>query len=173
MNLIRALWREVAKFGTIGGIAFVIDSAIFLWLLYGPMEDSQVKAKIIAGAVATLFSWVGNRYWTFRHRRSSAKTRELLLFILMNVIGLGIQSGCVAFSFYLLGLQSPEASFVSGNIIGLGLAMCFRFIAYKFWVFTGDDGSTRAAAARSAERTGSTEAPHMIGDQDILYREDR
>lgn len=148
LGLVRALWRELAKFGTIGAIAFVIDTTVFLWLISDPMDDSHVKAKAIAVAVATVFAWVGNRYWTFRHRRTKTKTRELVMFILMNLIGLSIQSGCVAFSYYVLGLRSTEASFISGSIIGMGLAMCFRFVAYKYWVFTGEPST--AAAVRTS-----------------------
>lgn len=169
ISLFRAFWRELAKFGAVGGVAFVIDSAIFLSLITGPMEESHVKARVIAGGVATLFSWVGNRYWTFRHQRTQTRVRELLLFIVMNLIGMGIQAACVFVSFYGLGLTSAAASFVSGNIIGLGFAMCFRFVAYKFWVFTGDPDSTRAAAARSAATSGSTEDVHLIADTDVLH----
>lgn len=146
--LVRAFWRQLAKFGVVGGVAFVIDSAIFLSLITGPMEDSHVKSRLIAGAVATLFSWIGNRYWTFRHQRTPTRVRELVMFIIMNLIGMGIQAACVFISFYGLGLTSATASFVSGNIIGLGFAMCFRFVAYKLWVFTGESGSPAPEAAQ-------------------------
>ena len=79
--VVRLLWREVAKFGTVGGIAFIIDSGIYLWLLSGPMADSAGKAKVIAGLVATVFSWLANRYWTFRHRRQANPVREAVLFV--------------------------------------------------------------------------------------------
>lgn len=169
VRLFQALWREVAKFGAVGGMAFVVDSAIFLWLITGPMTESHVKARIIAGGVATIFSWVGNRYWTFRRHRTPARVRELLLFILMNLIGMGIQAACVFVSFYALGLTSATASFISGNIIGLGFAMCFRFIAYKFWVFTGGTGAGPAEGAPRAEGAGSTEPGlHLLADTDVL-----
>lgn len=155
VGLFQLLWRELAKFGVVGGVAFVIDSAVFLWLITGPMGDSHVKAKAIAVAVATLFSWIGNRYWTFRHQRTRTRMRELAMFILMNVIGLLIMSGCVAFSYYILGLRSELASFVSGSIIGMVLAMCFRFVAYKMWVFTGSGDAEQSSAAPSAPWTGS------------------
>lgn len=155
VGLFHLLWRELAKFGVVGGVAFVIDSAVFLWLITGPMDDSHVKAKAIAVAVATLFSWIGNRYWTFRHQRTRTRMRELAMFILMNIIGLLIMSGCVAFSYYILGLRTELASFISGSIIGMGLAMCFRFVAYKLWVFTGGDDDGGASAAPVAPWTGS------------------
>lgn len=158
-DLFLALWREVAKFGVVGGAAFVIDSAIFLWLLSGPLDDSQLKAKVVAGAVATLFSWVANRYWTFRHSRTRGKMRELVLFLLMNAIGLGIQTGCVGVSKYLLGMDSVTQVFIAGNVIGLVLATAFRFFAYKFWVFTGGPAAEREAG------------PHMISDRELLTGE--
>lgn len=161
VGLFQLLWREIAKFGVVGGAAFIIDSVIYLWLITGPMDDSHVKSKAIAVAVATVFAWIGNRYWTFRHQRSQTKARELVMFVLMNLIGLGIQSGCVVVSYYLLGLTSPAASFVSGSIIGMGLAMVFRFIAYKYWVFTGtDDGNTTAAVAQAVSGHDESQRDH-------------
>ena len=129
------LWREVAKFGTVGAAAFVVDSLVFWWMMTGPLEGSNVKAKIVGGVVATLFSWVANRYWTFRDKRSSNKTRELVMFLIMNAIGLGIQAGCVAIAQYLMGVTDPTGLFIAGNVIGLFFGTVFRYFAYRFWVF--------------------------------------
>ncbi|MDY6055344.1 GtrA family protein [Micrococcus sp.] len=133
--MVRMLWREVAKFGTVGAAAFVIDSGVFWWLMHGPMQGSNVKAKIVAGVVATLFSWVANRYWTFRDKRSTNKTRELVMFLVMNAIGLGIQAGCVWIAQYAMGVTDPMGLFVAGNVIGLFFGTVFRYFAYRFWVF--------------------------------------
>jgi len=134
--LVKLLWRELAKFGVVGGIGFFIDTGIFLWLITGPMEDSAVKAKVIATGVATAFSWVANRYWTFRNRRQANVLRELVLFLIMNGIGAGIQAGFVFIAKYLLGVTSAGGMVLFGNIIGLGFATIFRFISYRLWVFT-------------------------------------
>jgi putative flippase GtrA len=134
--LVKLLWREVAKFGVVGGVGFLIDTGIFLWLITGPMHESAVKAKIIATAVATIFSWVANRYWTFRNRRQSNVVRELVLFVIMNAFGAGIQAGFVFIAKYWLGVTSASGMVLFGNVIGLGFATVFRFISYRLWVFT-------------------------------------
>lgn len=134
-GLISLFWREVAKFGVVGGVAFIIDSGIYVWLLHGSMSDSQVKAKIVAGVVATIFSWVANRYWTFRHRRQANVVRELVMFIIMNAIGLGIAAACVWVTKYWLGLTDATSVFIAGSVVGLILGTIFRFFAYRFWVF--------------------------------------
>lgn len=134
--LVKLLWREVAKFGVVGGIGFFIDTGIFLWLITGPMEDSAVKAKVLATGVATVFSWVANRYWTFRNRRQNNVMRELVLFLIMNGIGAGIQAGFVFIAKYVLGITSAGGMVLFGNVIGLGFATIFRFISYRLWVFS-------------------------------------
>lgn len=134
-GLVSMLWREVAKFGTVGAAAFVVDSLVFLWLMSGPLEGSNVKAKIWAGVVATLFSWVANRFWTFRHRRQNNVVRELVMFLIMNAIGLGIQAGCVFIAQYGMGLTDKTSLFIAGNVVGLFFGTVFRYFAYRFWVF--------------------------------------
>lgn len=135
-GLFSLLWREVMKFGVVGGIAFVIDTSIFLWMMNGPMSDSEVKAKVVAGVVATMFSWVANRLWTFRHRRRASVVRELLMFLLMNGIGLFIAAACVWIAKYWMGLTDKTSLFIAGSVVGLVLGTIFRFFAYRFWVFT-------------------------------------
>ena len=134
--LVAMLWREVAKFGAVGAAAFVVDSAVFLWLMAGPMEGSNVKSKVLASVVATIFSWAANRFWTFRHRRQSNVMREFVLFAVMNVIGMGIAAACVFVAQYGLGVTSTTGIFIAGSVVGLILGTIFRFFAYRFWVFT-------------------------------------
>lgn len=137
-GLMGLFWREVAKFGVVGGVAFVIDTGIYLWLLAGPMGGHPTKAKIISAAVATVFSWLANRYWTFRHRRQANVVREVVLFIIMNGIGLGIAAACVYISHWVLGFESAQADIIAGSVVGLILGTIFRFFAYRFWVFTDE-----------------------------------
>ncbi|GAA4656910.1 GtrA family protein [Arthrobacter cryoconiti] len=135
-GLFGLFWREVAKFGVVGGVAFVIDSSIYVWLLNGTMSGHPTKAKIISALVATVFSWVANRYWTFRHRRQANIVREVVLFVIMNGVGIAIAAACVYISHWVLGFQTASADFIAGSVVGLVLGTIFRFFAYRYWVFT-------------------------------------
>ena len=138
MDRIRGLaslfWREVAKFGAVGGVAFVIDNGLYWYLIHGPMSGSEVKARFVSAGIATVFAWVANRYWTFRHRRQPNAVRELVMFVLINVIGMGIAAGCVAVAKYFLDVTEPGPLFLVG-VFGTVLATVVRFLAYRFWVF--------------------------------------
>ncbi|MFC7403076.1 GtrA family protein [Citricoccus sp. GCM10030269] len=152
--LVAMLWREVAKFGAVGAAAFVVDSAVFLWLMSGPMEGSNVKSKVVASTVATIVSWAANRFWTFRHRRQSNVMRELLLFAVMNVIGMGIAAGCVFIAQYGMGITSTTGIFIAGNVVGLFFGTVFRFFAYRFWVFTEEMDADPSFAQDRERLTG-------------------
>lgn len=144
--------RELVKFGVVGAVAYVIDVGVFnLVRFVGPrlLEDKPLTAKVVSVSVATLVAWVGNRYWTFRRRRRAAARRELVAFVLMNVVGLAIALACLAFSHYVLDLRSALADNISANVVGLALGTAFRFVAYRTWVFNEilegmDDGTTRS-----------------------------
>ena len=131
--------RELLKFGVVGAVAYVVDVGVFNLLRFaGPrlLEDKPLTAKVISVGVATIVAWVGNRYWTFRRRRRVDARRELMAFVFMNLVGLGIGLGCLAISHYVLDLRSPLADNISANVVGLALGTAFRFIAYRTWVFT-------------------------------------
>ncbi|WP_435736732.1 GtrA family protein [Cellulosimicrobium sp. PMB13] len=132
--------RELAKFGSVGALAYVVDLGLFNLLSFGPGEvlgHKPLTAKVVSVAVATLVSWLGNRYWTFSARRTQTRGRELTAFVVVNVGGMLIAVGCLAFSTYVLGLTSPLAKNVSANVVGLALGTAFRYLAYRHLVFTG------------------------------------
>lgn len=143
-RVVAAVWRrrvELLRFGTVGGLAFVVDLAVFNLMLHGPVDvlaHKPITVRVIAAAVATLVSWVGNRYWTFAARRTRRRVRELLEYAAVNVGGVAISSGCLAFSRYVLGLDSALADNVAANGIGLVLSMAFRYVMYRVVVFRGD-----------------------------------
>jgi len=133
----KVLIHEVAKFGVIGMISFVIDVGVFNLLLFGggPFTSKPITAKIVSVAIATTFAYFGNRFWTFRHRGRTNMGREYLLFFLLNGVAMLIAVGCLAFSHYVLKLDSALADNISANVIGLGLGTLFRFWSYRKWVF--------------------------------------
>lgn len=136
-GLFSLLWREIMKFGAVGGVAYIIDSTVFLLLREGALSHKTLTAGIIASVVATMFSWVANRYWTFRHRRRRSQVlRELGMFAAMNAIGIGIATFCLFISHYVLGFETTQADFIAKNVVGLVLGTIFRFLAYRYWVFS-------------------------------------
>ena len=139
------------KFGMVGAVAFVVDLGGYNLLVFGPhllgmlgegntvgiLHDKPLTARIISATLATLVAWLGNRLWTFRHRRNRPAYHELGLFVLFNAAAMIISVACLGFSRYVLGLDSQLADNIV-NIIGIGIGTLFRFWTYRKFVFAGD-----------------------------------
>jgi putative flippase GtrA len=128
------LVHELAKFGTVGAGAFVIDVGVFNLLRFG-VGLGPLTSKTLSVTAAATFAYFGNRHWTWKHRDRTGLAREYALFFLLNAVGLAIALTCLATSHYLLGLQGPVADNVSANVVGLALGTTFRFWSYRRWVF--------------------------------------
>ena len=134
----RVLIHEVAKFGVVGILAFLITiggaNALRSGAGMGPLPSVT-----IATIVATVFAFFGNKLWAFRHRKGNHLGRESVLFFVFNGIGLLVQLAFVATVHYGLGL-TDTFSYNVANIIGVGVATIFRLYCYRRWVFvTADD----------------------------------
>ena len=128
------------KFGVVGIFGYVIDVGVFNALRVGVVGcetwlSGPISAKVISVSVATVATWGGNRYWTFRAHRRSRVWQELGEFTLVALGGMAIAVLCLVVSHYVLGFTSVLADNVSTNVVGLVLATSFRFLMYRYWVF--------------------------------------
>jgi putative flippase GtrA len=130
------LVRQLTKFALVGGVGFVVDTVSFTMLRLTPLfEHSPLKAGIISAALAIGANWIGNRYWTFGPHRSSRGAMEAVEFVAVSVLGTLVALGCLAFSHYVLDLQTVLADNVSKNVVGLVLGSAIRFLLYRHWVY--------------------------------------
>ncbi|MEU4521021.1 GtrA family protein [Amycolatopsis sp. NPDC024027] len=151
--------RELLRFAVVGGISFVITMSIDYGLKFTVLRTHPVTALIVGVLVATIFSYVANREWSFRTRGGRERAHEAALFFLLSGIALGLNALPQWFSRYVLDLQVPRlspfgvevADFVSGIVIGTLLGTLFRWWAFKKWVFPDAAGRPRAVPAESAE----------------------
>jgi putative flippase GtrA len=138
-GVVARLIPELSKFGVVGALALVVDVGGFNVLRYagghGLLYEWPLSAKVLSASASTVVSWLGNRYWTFRHRRRKSASREFLLFVIMCAVGTGIAVACLATSHYGFGLTSALADNISANVVGLALGTAFRFWAYRTHVF--------------------------------------
>jgi putative flippase GtrA len=144
--------HELIKFAIVGATTFIIDSAIFYTLKLTILEPKPVTAKVIAGIVAVIASYVLNREWSFRDRGGRERHHEALLFFGFSGVGVLLSMAPLWVSSYMLDLRVPAVSltveniadFISAYIIGNLLQMAFRFWAFRRWVFPEE-------SARSSE----------------------
>lgn len=155
MTLVRALYErfrqlihEFAKFGAIGVIGLLITNIGYA-VLHSSFGMGPVSATTVATIIATCVTYVGNRYWSFKHRERTNVPRETIIFFALNGIGLLIQDAAVGFNYYILHKSHDRlAEFLALNI-GIGIATLFRFWSYRrfVWAAPADGTGTQAKPA--------------------------
>jgi putative flippase GtrA len=129
----QVLVHEIAKFGVVGAIGFVVQLGVqnALWPGHG---IGPLTAVVIAYAVATVVTFIGNRHWAFRHRKGGGLGQESVLFVLLNVVGIFIQVGVVALVVHGIHM-TDRLSYNAATIVGIGIGTMFRLFTYRRFVF--------------------------------------
>ncbi|MCH0538428.1 GtrA family protein [Streptomyces sp. MUM 203J] len=149
------LAREIAKFGVVGGVGLLVNMAVFN-LVRQVTEIPVVRASLIATVVAIGCNYVGFRYFTYRDRDKSGRTREMTLFLVFSVVGLVIENGVLYTATYGFGWDSPlQNNFFKFS--GIGVATLFRFWSYRTWVFRALPLPEAAAPAPEPQAAGDPE----------------
>jgi putative flippase GtrA len=154
LSLIRDLYlrfqiliHEIGKFGLVGILGTIITISIQN-ALYQPHGFWLEGSVVVATAIATVATFLGNRYWAFKHRKTNNVARETVLFVIFNVLGLLIQLAFVSGNAHLLHNHS-RLDYNIANVIGIIIATLFRLFCYRTFVFRAVPGA--AAAEKLSE----------------------
>jgi putative flippase GtrA len=131
--------RRGGIFLAIGGLGFIVDAVVYNVLVFGggegPLHSVPLAAKTIAVLAGLVVTYAGNRFLTYRDRKAPVSWGQVLRYAAVNVLAIALQLGCLAFSRYVLGLDTALADNISGTFIGQAAATAFRYIVYTKWVF--------------------------------------
>ena len=164
----RLLIHEGAKFLVIGAIGAIITFGVANAL----HPIGKYKAITIATVLATVVTYLGNRYWTFRHREGKGASHETVMFFVLNGVGLLIQYACIGAIQDVMGLQG-KLWYTVANLIGTAIGTVFRFWSYRRWVWHAQPPSPEAAGvAGSGFFPGGPESrePVLVPRDDQAFR---
>jgi putative flippase GtrA len=137
----RDISKEAMRYMAVGSIGFAIDTGLFnilsVFIDLGFGEYNPLANKAVSSILAITFTYIGNSRWTFKARTGRPEgVGRVARYGVVNAIGFGIGLASLGFSRYVLGFESLLADNISANVIGVGLALVFRFLANRYWVFT-------------------------------------
>jgi putative flippase GtrA len=140
---VRTMLPEIGKFLVVGGLGTVIDLGGAA-VLHSKYHVEPLAAKAVSVTLATAFTYLGSRFWTFKERENQSVRREAVLFIVLNVVGLLIAEAVIALVTYVFGLRG-SVEYNAASFIGTGLGTIFRFWAYRKWVFLTPENASEPA----------------------------
>ncbi len=111
-----ALTLTQLKFLLVGGASFIVDILLFLYLsqvLYWPI----FHARLMAFCVALLLTWMGNRLFTFSHRKRRPIGTQVLMAALLACCAASVNLSV----FYLLSELREPSGLTAPVYLALGV----------------------------------------------------
>ena len=131
----RGIGVEFLKFGVVGAIGFVFDTAT----VYGLRSSVGIYAAgFLAYGVAATVTWGLNRAWTFRGLGAGPAHRQWATFLAANLLGFLLNRGTFVALVALVPLCAAQP--VLAVAAGAGAGMFLNFALSRNYVFRGRIG---------------------------------
>ena len=119
--------KQILRFGIVGGIAFLIDYAL-LYILTEYIGIHYLISSIISFTISVIFNYILSIKWVFDVKRKQG-TKEFIIFIVLSVIGLLINSLIMYIMVDILKIYYMLSKLVSTLIV-----MIYNFITRKKFI---------------------------------------
>ncbi len=125
------LARQVGRFGVVGVAATLLDYAVLMAL--SQMAGVPVLYASAASYVVSLvFNYAASMRYVFTHREEMSRGREFTLFVVLSVIGLGINQMVMAACTAALGASAFAVT--ASKAVATAVVMVWNFASRKRWL---------------------------------------
>lgn len=130
------LVQQFMKFGVVGAVAFVIDYGLMVALTELAGVEYLLSATI-SFTVSVVFNYLASMRYVFTHKEGLSRRREFVIFVVLSVIGLGINDALMFLGTSLLGI-----SYLITKIAATAVVMVYNFVTRKKFLDAGDTAAT-------------------------------
>lgn len=131
------LLEQVLKFGVVGAVAFAVDYGV-LMLLSQVFGVDPVIAAGISFCISVVVNYLASMRYVFAHKQDMSATHEFALFVLLSVVGLGINELIMWLGTRALGSSGLAVSMV--KVCATAVVMVWNFVSRKKWLDAGEEG---------------------------------
>ncbi len=132
---------QFGKFASVGFANTAVDFGVLnlLLLLFG--ITGGICYSIFKGAsftIAVIHSYVWNKFWTFKRKKTEQVGGEFVQFLVVSLIGLGINVGIASLIVNYISAPAVVSPTLWANIgaaAAVAISMVWNFLGYKFIVF--------------------------------------
>jgi len=123
---------QFLRFTLVGGVGFVVDSAVLYAVMYGFGLDPYT-GRVPSFLAAATTTWLLNRHFTFPGGRDAAAHRQWTMFVVFMTLGAAINYGVYAVVVFY-GPAHPLTP-LAGVAIGAVAGLAVNFMTSKRYVF--------------------------------------
>lgn len=134
----KKLIAQLMKFGVVGGIAFLIDYGLMVALTELCGINYLISATI-SFTVSVVFNYFASMRYVFRHKEGMSRRREFVIFVVLSIIGLGINNVLMWIGTGLFGI-----TYLITKIFATAAVTIYNFVTRKIFLDAGSSGESTA-----------------------------
>ncbi len=129
----KKLIAQLMKFGVVGVIAFIIDYGLMV-ILTELLHMNYLISATLSFTVSVIFNYLASMRYVFRHKEGMSRTREFIIFVVLSVIGLGINDLIM-----WLGTGIGGVSYLITKLVATFIVMVWNFVTRKKFLDAGEE----------------------------------
>ena len=145
----KKLINQILKFGVVGIICFFIDFIITMAIssvLRSALAMGTSEAALIGAffgfVISVIVNYLLSMKYVFKRREDMDRRREFIVFVILSVIGLGINEMIILFCIdivysnwaWLHNLVGATLATAGAKIVATGVVMVYNFITRKIFL---------------------------------------
>lgn len=128
---VKRLINQILKFGVVGGTAFFIDYGL-LFVLTEFAGIHYLISGTISFAASVIYNYILSVVWVFDPVGERNKAKDMAVFLILSVIGLGINQAIMWVLVEFFGVY-----YMISKIAATAIVMVYNFITRKIFLEGG------------------------------------
>jgi len=128
MKTIKQLFFQLIRFSMVGITCFLVDYFLMIFLTEAT-RCTYFAASAISFIVSTIINYILSMRFVFKGKEDVSRTRELLLFVFLSLVGLGLNQMIMWVTVETLSIYYMIAKILSAVIVS-----AYNFISRKIFM---------------------------------------
>ncbi len=124
----KKLFAQIMKFGVVGVIAFLIDYGVMI-ILTEALGVHYLLSALVSFTVSVIFNYLASMRFVFSGKEGMSKRTEFTIFIVLSVIGLGINE----LGMWIL-VDHMHVFYMISKIFVTAVVMVWNFVTRKIFL---------------------------------------
>ena len=122
------LVKQAFKFGIVGALSTVIDFGL-LFLLQSVVGINYLVASTASFMISLVFNYICSMKYVFVGKKDSSKIREFIIFLILSLIGLGLNE------FFLWIFHGKgKINLMVAKLLATAIVMVWNFVSRKIFI---------------------------------------
>lgn len=124
----RKLIEQIMKFGVVGFLCFFIDYGLMI-LFTEAFHINYLVSAALSFSISTIVNYSLSMRYVFKSKKDANKVNEFILFVVLSVIGLGVNEAAMWIAVDGLGIH-----YMISKIGATAVVMVFNFVTRKIFL---------------------------------------